>query len=373
MADTYQVCSRCILPSSFPGISFDDEGVCSECHRHDERWRTFDAGQAERSALLERLCDDARARGKEFDALVPLSGGKDSLYVLYQATRHLGLRCLAFTLDNGFLSDAAKANIRSACSRLGVEHVYYNMDPQLMSQLFALFMRKTGDFCGVCMRAIGMATERVADMYDVPLILQGSSSRTELVLSREMFEPGPIPYIRNVLAGEEIGPEARRLLHNVSMRRRLGYRVFRAERGTRLRFYGGLKLPDYMDWDYDTIYRVLREELGWQAPQGKAEHYDCQIHAVTNYMHNRRFPGLEIRRLTLARLAMVGQISREEALAQLQEPEETCPEEEMALLLDRLNMPREEFDRCVDLGPRHLLYQPKPASRLQRVVKRVLG
>jgi hypothetical protein len=235
------------------------------------------------------------------------------------------------------------------------------MDPLQMNQLFSLFMQKTGDFCSVCMRAIGMATERVADLYDIPLILQGSSAITELILSREMFEPGPISYIQNVLRDEPIAMHCGRLLYSVSMRRRVGYRIFRMEKGKRIRICGGVKLPDYMDWNYEKIYRTITGELGWQSPPENKEHIDCTIHPVTTYAHNRRFPGLEIRRLTMAKLIMVGQLTREEALKKLtdEDEEEECPQDVMALLLGNLEMTKQEFDHYIDLGPRHLDYQPK--------------
>ena len=207
-------------------------------------------------------------------------------------------------------------------------------------------------------RAIGMATQRIADMYDIPFILHGSSGMTELVLSREMFEPGPIPFIRNVLRGEPIAAESDRLLYNVSMRRRIGNRLFRMEGGTRIRLCGSIKLPDYMEWNYDTIYRTITEKVGWQAPPDNKEHVDCIIHPVTTYAHNRRFPGLEIRRLSMARLIMVGQLTRQEALIKLsEEGDERCPQPIMQMMLQNFGMSQEEFDHYVDMGPRHLQFQ----------------
>lgn len=207
------------------------------------------------------------------------------------------------------------------------------------------------------MRAIGMATQRIADIYDIPLILHGSSPMTELVLSREMFEPGSIPFVRNVLRGEPISAECGRLLYNVSMRRRIGNRLYRMEGGTRIRLCGSIKLPNYMEWNYDTIYRTIIDKIGWQAPPHNKEHIDCIIHPVTTYAHNRRFPGLEIRRLTMARLIMVGQLTRQEALKKLsEEDDEQCPQPIMQMLLQNFGMSKEEFDRYVDMGPRHLQF-----------------
>ncbi len=372
-------CRKCVLPSSFPGITFDEEGVCSFCREYERRWADFHETLPEKRKVLETLVEDAKRKKRPFDALVPLSGGKDSIYVLYLAVRKLGLRCLAYTMDNGYLTAHARENIRRACRALGVEHVTYAMDPDLMNRLFGLFMRKTGYFCSICMRCIGMTTELVAGMHDIPLVLGGSSARTELVLSREMFQPGPPAYVRNVLKGEELMPTAGYLLFDGTLKRRIGYRLFWWGSKKRIRICAWINLPEYMDWNYDELYRVIRSELGWRAPEKNEEHTDCGIHPVSEYLHNRRFPGLEIRRLTFARLIMAGQMTREEVVEKLEnEPEKQCPEEVLNMFLRNIGLTRDEFDRLVDMGPRHLDYQPgesllfRSARTAKKVLKRIL-
>ena len=293
MIDTVKTCTRCVLPESFPNLSFDEQGVCSVCRDHERQWKDWNQQLAEKERLLLQLCDDARRQKKEFDVLVPLSGGKDSMYVLYYAVQKLGMKCLAFTLNNGYLTPHARENIDRACRILGVEHVYYCLDPKLTNQLFALFMRKTGYFCSVCLRAISMATDLIADMHDIPLMFAGSSARTELPLTPEMFQPGPVPYVKRVLEGEAVAGMCQRLLYEGSFKRRVGNHLFWWGSQRRVRVCAWVNLPDYIDWDYDHVYKTIREELGWQAPPDQLEHTDCGIHGVTTYMHNRRFPGLE--------------------------------------------------------------------------------
>ena len=373
MSKPQRICTRCVLTDSFPRISFGEEGVCSVCRRHEQQWAEWKLSLPERRKVLQRICDDARRKHKDFDALVPLSGGKDSMYVLYKAVKELGLHCLAYTLDNGYLSEHARKNAERACKRLGVEHISYCLDPDLINRVYALFIRKTGYFCSVCMRAISMASLRVADMYHVPLVLRGTSLRTELPLSPEMFQYGSMSHVQNVLSGEPIAAECKRLLYDGNLRRKIGHLFFLLSGKKSLRFYAWLNLADYIEWDYDSILLTISKELGWQAPPDRTEHMDCVIQPVAKYLHNRRFPGAEQRRLTLARLVMAGDILREEALRRLEEPEEQCPESVMCMFLQNLGMSREEFDRYVDMGPRHLQFRSqKPAikamMRLLRIV-----
>ena len=94
-------CTLCILPESFPGIRFDEEGVCNYCRR------TLPPQQREirRARLRERfqtLIEKVRGRG-DYECLMSWSGGKDSTYTLALLKEDLGIRVLAFTFDNGFV------------------------------------------------------------------------------------------------------------------------------------------------------------------------------------------------------------------------------------------------------------------------------
>lgn len=324
----------------------------------------------EKKKVLKKISEQAKKKRKDFDALVPLSGGKDSSYVLYVAAKELGLKCLACTVNFGYLSEFAKDNITRMCKALGVEHIYYNFDPSLANRLLSLFIRKTGSFCSVCSKLIAMTSSRIAEIYHVPLILTGTSTRTEMPLTPEMFTfSGSNAYIRNVLKGEELGSECERLFFSGSIRRKAGYMLFLMSQKRRLLTYGWFNLAEYIDWDYDTIYRTIRDELGWKSPS-EAEHMDCIIHPVSRYIHNRRFPGLEVERLTLARLVMAGQVTREEALLKLEkDPKVQCPKIVMKMFLQNMNMDKEEFDRYIDMGPRHLNFNPQPSIPMKLAKK----
>jgi hypothetical protein len=360
-----QLCSHCVLTDSFPRITFDDKGVCSVCNHYNQWWGNWNTDKTQKAATLQKICSQAKSKHREFDALVPLSGGKDSTYVLYIARKKLGLKCLAYTLDIGYLSQYAKNNVEKTCRTLGVEHLYYRIDQELLNRLFNLFIKKTGWFCSICMRAIQMSTFKVADMFKVPLIIKGSSMRTELPLAREMFQGGDPAHIQSVLKDEPISAECKRLLdRGASLQRRIGYITFLLSKQSSLHSYAYFNLADYVDWDYKTIQDTIVQELGWTAPE-ESEHMDCLIHPIQKYIHNRRYPGLEIKRLTYARLVMAGLMSREDALHKLDaEPSYKCPDETMNLFLTNIGMTREAFDSYVDMGPRHLAYHPHPGRAL---------
>src|SRR5688572_25596050 len=105
-----RICSRCILPDSVPGITFNTEGVCSLCQAEDanpSRPKQRGGEQAFLSALAPRK------RSAAYDCLCLYSGGKDSTFMLYVLSQVLKLRVLAMTLDNWFISPQTQTNIKT--------------------------------------------------------------------------------------------------------------------------------------------------------------------------------------------------------------------------------------------------------------------
>ena len=109
-------CTRCILPSTYPFITFDADGVCSHCHEHETQ------RVAGRDALMKAL-DPYRSRNGTADCIVGFSGGRDSSYGLHLLKTELGMTPLAFTYDWGLVTDLARRNQARICGTLGIEHV----------------------------------------------------------------------------------------------------------------------------------------------------------------------------------------------------------------------------------------------------------
>ena len=366
----HKVCTRCILSSSFPRLTFDNQGVCSICREYDRWTDGWKSNLPERKKILDKICTRVKSKHKEFDALIPFSGGKDSSFVLYVAKKELGLNCLAYTADNGYLSKYAKSNIEKTCKKLGVEHVYYCFNTELMNRLYRLFVKKTGYPCSACMRAIAVGIYKLADMYDIPIVIQGTSLKTELPLSREMAEHGRLPHVRAVLKDESIASECKRMLSDLSTRRKVGHVLFRLSGRKRPVTYAWFNLADYVDWNYQVILDTIQSELDWKAPD-EAEHMDCLIHPIQKYIQIRRFPDLDLDRLRYARLVMAGQMTREEALRKTENPTEQCPETVLNLFLENIKMTKEEFDKYIDMGPRHLQYDSP--TMVERIISKVFS
>jgi glucosamine--fructose-6-phosphate aminotransferase (isomerizing) len=115
-------CSRCILPSTFPFIEFDAQGVCNYCRSHQPLSATLGA-----KAFEEAISHYRRADGRP-DCIVAFSGGRDSSYGLHLLKREFGLNPITFTYDWGMVTDLARRNIARVCGKLGIENILVSAD-----------------------------------------------------------------------------------------------------------------------------------------------------------------------------------------------------------------------------------------------------
>ena len=106
-------CKKCIVSETYPGISFNEDGICNLCLDYKPYHKYFDKGK------LAEVLRSGLKTGK-YDCVVPLSGGKDSTFILYYPVTELGLHPVAVSYDSGFQTQIAKENMQNACKILGV-------------------------------------------------------------------------------------------------------------------------------------------------------------------------------------------------------------------------------------------------------------
>lgn len=114
-------CTRCLLPETFPSITYDEKGVCSICNNYKPI--EFKGKEA-----LEAIISKYRGKNNRADVIVPLSGGRDSIFSLYSLKKEFGMNPVAYTYDWGMVTDLARRNISRITAQLGVEHILISAD-----------------------------------------------------------------------------------------------------------------------------------------------------------------------------------------------------------------------------------------------------
>lgn len=130
-------CERCAASEKMAPLGRD--GICQLC-REAPASGTLAAPERNPAdaAELDRLLREHQGAGRgRYDALVAYSGGKDSTYLVRRIRAEFpGLRVLAFTLDNGFMSPVAVQNVQELIPRLGVDHVFIRPRRDFYVRLF---------------------------------------------------------------------------------------------------------------------------------------------------------------------------------------------------------------------------------------------
>lgn len=174
------LCKKCVLPNTFPGIRFDEKGVCNFCN--DEVFATSEKEIVDESRGEVENILSQKSQG-EYDAIVCYSGGKDSTYTLMLAVKKYGLKVLSFTLDNGFISRTAFNNINRIVDSLGVDHITLRVaKPKMQGVIRAstlnpiynprTLMRISAN-CQSCISIVNNTALKLAYEKNIPVVLAG--------------------------------------------------------------------------------------------------------------------------------------------------------------------------------------------------------
>ncbi|MBH1942045.1 hypothetical protein I5677_14180 [Mobilitalea sibirica] len=115
-------CTKCLLPSTFPFIRFDDHGECNYCHNYKIK------NKPKKLDELIDLIEPYRRKDGKPDCIVPFSGGRDSTYALHLIKNELNLNPIAYTYDWGMVTDLGRRNIARVCGKLEVENIIVAAD-----------------------------------------------------------------------------------------------------------------------------------------------------------------------------------------------------------------------------------------------------
>ena len=310
-AKQLQYCARCGLASNVPGTSYDAAGVCSVCRAYDTYVQNAAAYFKTADELKALVAEMQAARSGEFDCLVLLSGGKDSTYMLYQLCG-LGLRPLVFTLDNGFISEAARANIRRVVQALGVELVVGGTPH--MNEIFVDSLKRFANVCNGCFKTIYTLATNLAHEKGIRYIVTGLSRGqffetrlTEEVFQREDFD------VRKL---DALVLEARKAYHRRAdaVSCHLEVDIFRDDGVFRdIQFVDFFR---YWSVPLAELHAFLRQYTPWLRPSDTGRSTNCLINDVGIYVHKKQ-RGFHNYALPYSWDVRLGQKTRGEALAEL--------------------------------------------------------
>jgi len=185
-----KVCSKCVLPETYPGIQFDDNGVCSICNQGETIELPGLVRDFRNEQELVECIEKRRNVDSKYDVLVPLSGGVDSCYTLITIVEKYKLRVLGFHNDHGYEDETATENVRKLCGKLKVDLVLLQQDYEFMRKLWKYFNEADVqgiNTCYVCGNILFLNSLEVAHRFDIPMVINGySKGQAAMVYDKSM-------------------------------------------------------------------------------------------------------------------------------------------------------------------------------------------
>lgn len=317
MSDSnYTICSRCIMDSSDPRISFDAAGVCDYCRNFEQvikpNWKTDAHGELELRRISDRIASNGR--GKDFDCIIGLSGGLDSSFAVYVTKELMGLRPLLFHVDAGWNTDQAVGNIEKLINGLGVDLYTEVINWEEMKDLQVAFFRsQIADQDLPQDTAFFSALYKFARKHKIKYVITGANYSTECC--REPEEWGAYPGIDRTLILDIHRRFGKRPLKTFPIVDIFRYKVY-YQRVLGMQIVRPLNLVPYVKKDAE---KLLASKFGWQSFQHK--HHESRFtRFYEDYWMPRKF-GFHKRRAHFSSLIMTRQMTREEALNRIARPE----------------------------------------------------
>jgi N-acetyl sugar amidotransferase len=203
-------CRRCVLPDTRPGISLDQDGLCSACRGHDRK--TYEIDWESRCQVLLRLVEEAKAQAKAqsggYDCVVPLSGGKDSWSQVIRCQEH-GLKVLGVTWRTPGRTPIGQRNLDALIESLGIDHIDYSINPSVERRFMkAAFLHKGATAIPMHMALFAIPI-RLAVQLSIPLIVWGENPQLEFggAEGEQLATDLDLAWVRRLGVTNQTGPD----------------------------------------------------------------------------------------------------------------------------------------------------------------------
>ena len=359
----HQMCTRTVMDTTDPDITFDEAGVCNwwhEFHQLNERWSNDDREELRESYL----CAIKEAgKNRQYDCILGLSGGVDSSYLAFLA-REWGLRPLVVHFDNGWNDELAVRNIENVLNRLG-----FNLHTFVMNWLEFRDLQRSYFLASVLDLDVP-ADHMIAAQHRIKYILSGNNTATEWLLPRAWYySKSDLQNLMNI----------HRRFGNLRLRHLPKLGVWQSAYYRSVRGIEVVEILELVPYRKLKAKQFLEAEMNWSDYGGK--HYESVFTRFYQaYILPRRY-GIDKRKAHLSNLICNDEISRDQALEELAKPADDPDrvERDKRYVAKKLGWSDDEFEEILSLPPvDHEKYgddafQIEMCRRVSRCIKPIGG
>lgn len=339
----YQRCTNCVMDTSDSAITFDEHGVCDFCNDFYQNIQPSWQDKLKDPDLLRRTAEQIKAasKGRKYDCIIGMSGGVDSSYLCYVAKELMGLNPLVYSVDTGWNLNVAVENIERIVKALDLDMYTEVVDWNEMKDLQLAFFKSQVPYQDTPQdHAIFAGLYNYAVKHGIQYVLTGANSATECIRSPvEWVYMNDLKIIRDI--HHKFGTRPLKTFPLCGM---VKYRVYYP-------IFKGMKRVaplDMVEYNKEKVKLFLQERFGWQPYENK--HYE---NVFTRFYEGYYLPhkfGYDKRKCYFSNEILAGTMTREEALAELEQPpyDPQQMEEDKAYIAKKLGLTVEEFQTIID-------------------------
>lgn len=327
-------------------IAFDENGVCNYCTsaigKMEQAYLPNEKGARKLDEMIAML--KRQGEGKEYDCLMGISGGLDSSYLLYLGAARWNLRIAAVHVDDGYDTDISKSNIKKLVKKTGVKYIEISPDADQFNSLTLAFMKG-----GVPNLAIPQDNVLFAALYDfakekgIKYFLSGGNYATESILQKgNTWSACDVVNIRDINKRFGSGP-----IDKLPFITNLQKAIDSFLLGVKT-----LRPLDYVEYTREKAFRELKAYCGFEYYGRK--HLENHLTAFLQTCWLPEKFGVDKRRSHLSSLIVSGQMTRDAALRELEEPQydENYMTEVKGLMANNMGIEADDIDEMV-AAPAH--------------------
>lgn len=165
-------CKRCFYSSAHPlNLTFDEDGVCSGCRVHEEKdnldWNI-------REKKLERILNSYKNKsGSNYDCIIPVSGARDSYFIVDTIKNKYGLNPLLVTYNKQYNTRIGIRNLAYLRIHFDCDILTCTVNPETVKKVTRASLRKMGSIYWHCLAGQTVFPVQVAVKFKIPLIIWG--------------------------------------------------------------------------------------------------------------------------------------------------------------------------------------------------------
>lgn len=258
-------CKRCLYHEYHPlNLIINEDGICSGCKIHEEKDTiNWDDKKAELKSLLDAYKNTS---GNNYDCIIPVSGGKDSYFIVDTIKNKMGMNPLLVTYNKQYNTATGIRNLANLRIKFDCDILTMTVDPIKVKKITRSTLRRFGSIYWHCIAGQTVFPVQVAVKFKIPLIIWGAHQGIDQV---GMFSHNnQVEMTRKYRKEHDLmGFEADDLLDDeYDFIREEDIFQFRYPNDKEIEQIGvrGIYLNNYVRWDSRTQHEEMIEKYGYE-------------------------------------------------------------------------------------------------------------